>query len=349
MEPIELVVKEVIKETKDAVSVHFEQPSTKMDYEPGQFLTLIFDIKGKEERRAYSLCSSPLVDEFPAVAVKRVNKGLVSNHVNDHVKAGDKVRILEPMGTFTLESNKADHIVLLGGGSGITPLLSILKTTLKDSSSSKVSLIYVNKDKESIIFADRIKELEATYRERLNVVHHLDSDNVKKRKLGIGKKTVLLSEDKLNELITGLNIDKSGSTSFFICGPTGMMDVAEKTLINMSFPKETIKKESFVAAASTELKGLPAEAKKVKVKYQGQNYDFNVKPGTTVLQAALDEGVELPFSCQGGLCTACMGKLIQGKLEMRDNMALTDQEVDNGFVLTCVGHPTTDDVEIEIE
>lgn len=352
MEYLDLKVKEVRKETNDAISVHFEQPSDKkINYLPGQFLTFIFDINGKEERRAYSLCSSPYTDSDLSVAVKRVDKGLISNHINDTVKAGDTLKIAEPMGTFTIEpdQSKQRHIVLLGGGSGITPLLSIMKSILKEEPQSVISLVYANKDKDSVIFSKEIASLQSEYANRLKVVHYLDAENEGKKKL-FKKNTPFLTKQKLKDILNSeLLLENTDPLEFFICGPQGMMKVAEDTLISLSFPSSTIKKESFVSFGSETNESGSGETRTVKVKYLGQEYSVEVQDGIPLLQAAMSSGVDLPFSCQSGLCTACMGKLIQGKLEMRDNMALTDSEIQNGFVLTCVGHPTTNDVIVEIE
>jgi len=359
MEYLSLEVKKVIKETNDAVSVHFKQPEDKkIDYKSGQFFTFIFDINGKEERRAYSLCSSPYVDADLAVAVKRVNKGLVSNHINSSIKEGDVIKALPPTGAFTLvpDQSKERHIVLLGGGSGITPLFSILKTVLKEESKSKITLVYANQSKESTIFAEQIAKVQADNSDRLSVLHYLDEENLGKKKLlGLKKQKPYLTKARLKEMLAPLKLTLSDPVEFFICGPSGMMKVAEDTLLSLSFPSSSIKKESFVSLeapkskSKTKNKAEQGEPKKVKVKYLAQEYDFEVQPGVPILQTALDNGVDLPFSCQSGLCTACMGKLIQGKIDMRMNLALTDQEVDQGMVLTCVGHPTTDDVVIEIE
>ena len=359
MEYLHLEVKKIIKETEDAVSIHFKQPEDKkIEYKSGQFFTFIFDINGKEERRAYSLCSSPYVDADLAVAVKRVNKGLISNHINSNIKEGDTIKALAPTGAFTFvpDETKERHIILLGGGSGITPLFSILKTTLEKEQKSKITLVYANQSKKSTIFAQQIEDIQSKNKDRVNVLHYLDEENVGKKKLlGLKKQKPFLTKAKLKEMLAPLNLKTNDPVEFYICGPSGMMKVAEDTLLSLSFPSSIIKKESFVSLetpkskSKTKNKVEEGEPKKVKVKYLGQEYDFDVKPGVPILQTALDSGVDLPFSCQSGLCTACMGKLIQGKIDMRMNLALTDQEVDQGLILTCVGHPMSDDVVIEIE
>jgi len=288
MEYLNLEVKEVIKETADSVSVHFKQPENKkITYKSGQFLTFIVDIDGKEERRAYSLCSSPVADADLAVAVKRVNKGLVSNYINDNVKKGDIIKLLEPMGTFTFtpDTSKERHLVLLGGGSGITPMFSILKTALKEEPKTKITLVYANQSKASTIFRTQLDKLEATH-EKLEVIHYLDEENQGKKKLlGLKKQKPFLTKDRLKGLLAPLNINKD-DVNFFICGPQGMMKVAEETLLSLKFPSSKIKKESFVSdkpQKAEKSSNSIAKFKNVKVKYLGQEYNIEVKQGTPVL------------------------------------------------------------------
>lgn len=343
-----LVVKKVINETADAISIVFEQPEHKISYQPGQFLTLITDIDGKSVRRAYSLSSSPYVDEDLTVTVKRVQGGLMSNYLNDHLQAGDTLEVMEPMGHFTTEfaaSNKR-HIIMFGGGSGITPLMSIAKSTLNQEPDSIVSLIYANRDINSIIFKDQFQQLETAYEGRFRVIHILDNAPLEWQ----GPSGLLNHEmlTKLLERIPDWGLEK---TTYLMCGPEGMMNNVETLLEQQSIPQDRIFKESFVAGIINK----PAEdttteilSRDVTIIYEDEEYVVKVAPDTYILDAALDMDIDLPYSCQSGLCTACRGKCVSGAVKMDEDEGLSEAEQNAGYVLPCVSHPLTDDVKIEI-
>lgn len=349
----ELKVKEIIRETKDAITIVFQQSQPKITYKSGQFLTLIIPIQGKEVRRAYSLCSSPFVDEDLAVTVKRVDNGLMSNWLPDNLKAGDVLKIMEPMGQFTTEYDKTRkrHLIMFAGGSGITPMMSIIKSLLTQEPESIVSLIYCNRDIDSIIFKDELAKWETNYQGRLHVIHVLDNAPMNWQGLSGLLNPEMLK--KLFERIPDWGIDK---TTYLMCGPEGMMKNVDTLLAQHNIPKENIFKESFVqgtidkekkqevATPSTDEK----KAREVTIRYDGNEYKVMVEPNRTILETALDQGIDLPFSCQSGLCTACRGKALSGKVKLDEEEGLSQSERDEGYVLTCVGHPLTDDVVIEI-
>lgn len=349
---INLTVKNVVRETKDAISIAFGQPADrKISYKSGQFLTLLANLDGKEIRRAYSLCSSPFVDEDLIVLVKRVEDGQLSNHLADNLKEGDVVKVMEPAGHFTTEYSKdrKRHLVMFAGGSGITPMMSHIKSTMNQEPESVVSLIYCNRNDDSIIFRDQLSKMEIQFEGRLHIIHILDEAPMNWQGY-----SGLLNHDmltKLFERIPNWGIDK---TTYLMCGPEGMMKNVETLLAQQQIPKEKIFKESFVtptidkeqkkeAAAPTEKK-----AHEVTIRYDGQEHKFVVQPNRTILETALDKGIDLPYSCQSGLCTACRGKAISGKVKLDEEEGLSASERAEGYVLTCVGHPLTDDVVIEI-
>lgn len=357
---LKLKVLEVRKQTEDAVTLVFDKKPSELPYKAGQFLTLIFNINGKEVRRAYSMCSSPVLNENVAVTVKKVEKGLVSTYINDVVKAGDEIEILEPMGNFSVTPEKFNqrHIVLLGGGSGITPLYSILKTILTQEPQSFVSLIYANKDEENTIFKSKIDQYKAEFSERLKVYYHYDfdaSEAVPEKKgglLSIFKKKSTprpthISREKVNSVLAKWFIDPEDFVEFYICGPGPLMDVYEKALKEFKIPASKINKEVFSIQtntnASTSESGVGAE---VVVKLNGKEHTFTVDKDT-ILATALSKNIEIPFSCQSGLCTACMGKCIEGEVEMDNDLGLTESQKNEGFVLTCVGRPKTSRVVID--
>lgn len=349
----DLTVKQVIRETRDAITVVFEQPASgKINYKSGQFLTLLATIGGKEVRRAYSLCSSPFVDNELAVTVKRVDNGLMSNWLPDNLKAGQTLKVMEPMGQFTTEfsADRKRHLILFAGGSGITPMMSIIKSTLNQEPDSICSLIYCNRDIDSIIFKDTLSKLETQYEGRLHVIHILDNAPMNWQ----GYSGLLNHEmlTRLFERIPDWGIEKS---TYLMCGPEGMMKNVESLLAQHAIPKEKIFKESFVQGTIDKDKKTEADpastavvAREVTIRYDGQEYKILVEPNKTILETALDKGIDLPYSCQSGLCTACRGKALSGQVKLDEEEGLSQSERDEGYVLTCVGHPLTDDVVIEI-
>lgn len=349
----DLTVKRIVNETKDAVSIWFEQPATKkITYKSGQFLTLIIPINGKEVRRAYSLCSSSFTDEELAVAVKRVDNGLMSNWLPDNLKQGQTVKVMEPMGQFTTEFAPANkrHIVMFAGGSGITPMLSIIKSLLTQEPDSIVSLIYCNRDIDSIIFKDELSKWETKYEGRLHVIHILD--NAPMNWQGYSG---LLNPEMLKKLFERIPEWGNDKTTYLMCGPEGMMKNVETLLDQHAIPKERVFKESFVQGTidkDSKKEAVPVagevKTRTVTIRYDGAEYQVTVAPKDTILASALDQGIDLPYSCQSGLCTACRGKALSGQVKLDEEEGLSQSERAEGYVLTCVGHPLTDDVVIEI-
>ena len=349
----DLKVKDIINETREAISLVFEHPTGgKIEYKSGQFLTLLATIQGKEVRRAYSLCSSPFIDNELAVSVKRVENGLMSNWLPDHLKPGQTLKVMEPMGQFTTEFNKSNkrHLIMFAGGSGITPMMSIIKSTLSQEPDSICSLIYCNRDHESIIFKAQLDHLQSEYEGRLHVIHVLD--NAPMNWQGYSG---LLNPEMLKKLFERIPDWGTEKTTYLMCGPEGMMKNVDSLLALQHIPKEKIFKESFVAGvldkekkADTPTPAGALSAHVVTIRYDGQEYKVKVEPNRFILETALDQGIDLPYSCQSGLCTACRGKAISGKVKLDEEEGLSQSERAEGYVLTCVGHPLTDDVVIEI-
>ena len=350
----DLTVKEIIRETHDTISIVFEQPSPNpIQYKAGQFLTLIAVVNGKEARRAYSLCSSPFVDKDLAVTVKRVDGGLLSNWLADNLKVGAKLRVMEPMGQFTTEYSRERkrHIIMFAGGSGITPMMSIIKSILSQEPDSIVSLIYCNRDVDSIIFRDVLDEMQTRDEGRLHVIHVLD--NAPMNWQGYSG---LLNHDMLTKLFERIPDWGITNTTYLMCGPEGMMKNVDSLLAMRHIPREKIFKESFVQGILDKdqkkeevVAGVNEnKAREVTIRYDGQEYKVMVPPDKGILESALDQGIDLPYSCQSGLCTACRGKALSGKVKLDEEEGLSQSERDEGYVLTCVGHPLTDDVVIEI-
>ena len=350
----DLSVKGIVKETKDTISIVFGQPAEHpITYKAGQFLTLIVPVNGKEIRRAYSLCSSPYVDTDLAVTVKRVDEGLMSNWLPDHLKVGSTVKVMEPMGQFTTEYAKDGkrHVIMFAGGSGITPMMSIIKSLLSQEPDSIVSLIYCNRDIDSIIFKEALERMQTKDEGRLHVIHVLD--NAPMNWQGYSG---LLNHDMLTKLFERVPDWGIDHTTYLMCGPEGMMKNVDSLLALRHIPENKIFKESFVQGIidkeqkKEDNKNTPVilQAREVTIRYDGQEYKVMVPPNKAILETALDQGIDLPYSCQSGLCTACRGKAISGRVKLDEEEGLSQSERAEGYVLTCVGHPLTDDVVIEI-
>ena len=345
----QLRVKDIVQETSKAISIVFHQPTPVMEYQSGQFLTLIAEIEGKEVRRSYSFCSAPEIDPDLAVTVKRVDGGLMSNYLPDHLKIGDTLRVMEPMGHFTTDLNPENkrHLIMFAGGSGITPFMSHIKSIMQHEPHSIISLIYANRDIDSIIFKQQLEDLQMNNEGKFHAIYILEQ-----APLTWQGHSGLLNPDLLKEMLERVPDWGLEQTQYLMCGPEGMMHNIETYLKDLGIPSDKIYKESFVAPTID--KTEPAEddtelkARQVKVIYDGEEHQFSVEPDATILETALDQDIDLPYSCQSGLCTACRGKLLSGKIKMDEEEGLSDSEREEGYVLTCVGHPISDDVTIEI-
>jgi len=351
---VPLKVINIIAETHDANTVVFEKPAGEsFDYQPGQYLTLKFDVKGESVRRAYSLCSSPVTDPHLAVTVKRVENGIVSNHIGDNLKTGDSVEVMPPMGNFAvqLDASKSHHYVLLGGGSGITPLMSIIKSVLLKEANSKLTLVYANRDEQSIIFHTELKELAAQNGDRLKVIYSIDQ---------VSPTWTGLTGLPTRQTLLGLLNDIAGSDqlakSYWMCGPQGMMTEAEAALGFLGIQKNDIKKESFTAKV-TEPKETSGEAVgegtpgdyAITVTLDGETKEVMVKQNQTILEAVLDDGMDPPYACQMGVCCTCRALVSTGKVTMEEDDGLSDAEIQEGYVLTCQAHPMTPGVVLEYQ
>ncbi len=338
----ELTIKEVVPIAKDAVNLVFENPGEDFQYEPGQFITIIAHVNGKKVRRAYSLCSTPFADEHPAVTVKRVPNGAMSNHINDHFKAGDTVEIMEPMGMFTTEFDPANmrNAVFFGGGSGITPLYSLIRSLLLKEPNSTLSLVYGNRSAEYIIFREELEKLQAEYADRLQVIHILEEGEADYS----GRPVAEIIQKVAQKLEIGAD------TEVYVCGPQPMMDNVTEGLKLHQYPEEKIRMESFEAGKTSPQEIIAEEesSSEVHVVLDGETYSITVPKGRAILEVGLENGLDMPYSCQSGLCTACRGKCVEGEVSIDNAEGLTQDELDEGYALLCVGKALTDQVKVEI-
>ena len=362
-----LTVVALTQETADCVTIHLERPDRQpIASRPGQFLTLIVPCGpgGKKERRAYSLSSTPAEAPRLSVTVKRVPGGLVSNYLLDTVQVGQQMEVMEPLGNFTLSPSPkaARSLVLIGAGSGITPLMSMLKAVVGTEPNSHVLLIYGSRDEESVIFRQQLADLEARATGHLQVEHVYSQP---RKPGGPHQHTGRVNRTTLLRILEQRHQFPAEQAEYFLCGPEGLMAEAQAALALLHVPEARIRRESFVVAsadtaeaAAAQLNGHgdvtdnPADDTKstrtVTIQYEGSEYRIEVPAGKTILETALDQDIDLPYSCQAGLCTACRGKCLSGNVHLDEREGLSDSEMKQGYVLTCVAHPMTDDVVIEI-
>ncbi|AEL24528.1 ferredoxin--NADP reductase [Cyclobacterium marinum] len=344
-----LRIRETVQETSDTVTIYFDQPDPIMDYLPGQFLTIIVEINGKQERRAYSLSTSPFVDPFPGITVKRLEGGLVSNFINDTFVPGKRVTVMKPLGNFTADyhSHNKRKYGMFAGGSGITPIMGIIKSILINEPKSEVNLLYCSRSQDMIIFEKTLKELADKYPGRLNVTHNLTQP-----KAGWEGASGRLNHEKVSEFFANYFNHFAENQRFFVCGPEGMMETAQESLGRLDVKKEFIHSESFYLEKDENQEDDPIEGvinRPVKILLEGEEYSFDVGPSKTILEAGLDEGLNMPYSCQSGLCTACRGKLLSGTVEMEEDAGLSDNEIKAGYILCCSAKPTSAEVKIQID
>ena len=351
-----LQVGDIRQETADCVSVAFDVPASLQEeykYIQGQYLTLKFRVKGEEIRRSYSLCSSPLADKELRIAVKKVKDGRGSGYITGQLKRGDRIEVMTPMGNFYTQlsaSNKKNY-VLFAGGSGITPMLSIIKTVLASEPSSRLVLFYGNRDEASCIFKATLDTLASGSGGRLQVFHIMEHPAPGTDELYKG----LLSTEKI-KLLAGKHLELSGDNEYFICGPGPMMENVKISLSELKVDEKNVHIEYFTAVLEAVNKAEAAESggkdlmSRVTVIMDGQETSFDLAAGgQAILDQALDAGVDVPYACKGAVCCTCRAKLIEGKVKMDNNFALTDNEVKDGFILTCQSHPLTARVVVDYD
>src|SRR4051812_13947009 len=349
-----LRVAEIVAETAEANSIRFEIPPELRDefaFRAGQHLTLRATIDGEEVRRNYSLCTAPAESDW-MVTVKRIGGGLFSNWVGDRLKAGDTVEVMVPHGSFTTEFNAANkrHLVAIAGGSGITPVMSLVRTLLREEPQSRFTLFYGNRDSSSVIFLESLAALKDKHLGRFEIYHFLDAEDQ-----DIELFNGMLNRERLEEAIGALVPDAPGVDGWFICGPGPMMDAAEGALLDRNIPKERIHIERFTAdrppeSIAREMAQLQTQAEgvTVAVTLDGRKRRVPFTQGN-ILDSARAAGLPAPFACKAGVCATCRAKVTSGKVEMAARYGLTDEEVAAGYVLTCQSVPIGDGVAVDYD
>lgn len=346
-------IKEVRRETDDCVSVLFDVPENLQEqfaYLPGQHITLRSTINNEDVRRSYSLCSSPLHNEW-RIAVKKVEGGIFSAFANHTLQAGDEIELLPPAGHFVLpHTDEEKHYVCFAAGSGITPVLSILKTALHNQPKSSFTLIYGNRSSRSIIFKEEIEALKNVYMDRLQLIHILSREHTDSP-LNEGRIDAEKCE-LIFKYVASINADE-----FFICGPETMIFSIQEWLQLKGVDRKKIRFELFNTTAATNIKKQTQQTNishdavaHIFINLDGRSFDFDLPfNSASILDAALQQGADLPYACKGGVCTTCKAKLLEGKVDMDVNYGLEPEEVADGFILTCQSHPRTEKVVVDFD
>jgi ring-1,2-phenylacetyl-CoA epoxidase subunit PaaE len=346
-----LTVKDIKRETADCISIAFDVPrelQKEFQFVAGQNITIKTDLD--DTRRSYSICSSPAEGEL-RVAVKKVANGVFSSFANEKLKKGDLLEVMSPTGTFTSTispKNKKEY-VFFAAGSGITPVISIIKAILNGEPGSRVTLVYGNKNVSSIIFKEELEALKDKHLETFRMYHILSRE-----KTDIDFNNGRIDVDKCHQL--SRLIDFKSVDDFFVCGPEQMIFTVKDFLKGWGIESKQIHFELFTTPTRKHTQIYKAvnetslEGSVITVKLDGRSFDFNLDyNGNTILDAALAEGADAPFACKGGVCCTCKAKLIEGEVEMESNYGLDKSEVKAGFILTCQSHPRSKKVVVDYD
>ncbi len=343
-----LTVKELKKVTSDSVSITFDVPDNlkeRFNFKEGQYITLKKEIKGENVQRAYSIWKAPY-EGVLSVLVKKVENGIFSSFSNDELKQGDTIEVMAPQGNFVpeLNSTQSKHYTLIAAGSGITPIFSILKQILKTETGSTIDLFYVNKTKESTIFHSELAGISSPNL----TIHNLytkesSSDSNLEGRI-----------DKLKcKVLHSSNLLKVDSDEFYLCGPEQMIFDVKDYLVEEKVNESKIKFELFTASGSDKVEEVITDFSEAQITItiddDDFDYTYNVDKAESILEEGINQGLDLPYSCKGGVCCTCRAKIIEGTAKMKINYALTDQEVEDGYVLTCQTVPTSPVVKVSFD
>lgn len=343
-----LTIKEIKKETSKAVSIVFEIPSElkfEFEYSAGQYINIKKELNGEEVRRAYSICSAPKSGEL-RIAVKAVENGTFSIFATTTLKVEDTLEVSKPEGKFVLTTNLSNSNNYLGiaAGSGITPVMSMIKTVLTEEPNSTFNLIYGNKTTTDTIFKAEIDQLLSAYSSRFNVQYVVSREEQENALFGrIDKENInFIIKNKLKELTF---------SEAFLCGPEVMIHTAKDTLVENGISENDIHFELFTVPISKENETTTTfeGESEITILVDDEETIFSMDSKTTILTAALKEGIDAPYSCQGGICSSCLGKVTEGKATMEKNSILSEEELEEGLILTCQAHPVTQKITVDYD
>jgi ring-1,2-phenylacetyl-CoA epoxidase subunit PaaE len=335
---------------QDAATITFDVSEDLTDefaFKPGQCLTLKRDIDGRDERRSYSLCSP--AGSSLRIGVRLVPGGLFSSWLIDELRPGDVVEAMAPNGAFTPDLTRPGHHVLIAAGSGITPMVSIAESALAADSRTRVTLLYGNRRTDTVMFADELADLKDLYPGRFQIGHVL-SREPRESELFSGR----LDADRLAALVPAL-VDVPSADHWWLCGPLGMVEDAQKVLRGLGVPDERVHRELFFAEDEPVRPyhhrdaGIEGPVSKVTVVLDGRTTTAPLPRDRTVLDGAQRSRPDLPFACKGGVCGTCRAKVTDGTVDMRRNFALEDNEVAAGYVLTCQSYPVSDEITVDYD
>lgn len=342
-----LSIKEVKRETKNSVSIVLNIPENlqhEFEFLPGQYVNIQFELGGELLRRAYSICSSPKSKEL-RIAIKEVKDGTFSVHANQQLGVGDILEVSPPEGKFTLNasgSNKLNYIAF-AAGSGITPVLSMIKAVIETEKESKFILLYGNRSAEDAMFKSELDNLKLQYKDQFEV-HYVYSRKIEDDTYK-GRIRLEIVEDFLKNRYGQLHF-----SNYFLCGPEKMIDSVKDFLLEQGVNKEAIKFELFTSspvtnAPSNELNG----STEITILLDEEETTFEMNKDEVILNVALLKGLDAPYSCQGGICSSCLAKLVEGEVIMDKNTILDEDEVKEGLILTCQSHPVSDKIKIDYD
>lgn len=345
-----LEVLDVRRETRDACSVQLAVPDAlraDFTYSAGQYITVLREIEGENLRRPYSLCMAPEENEW-RFCCKRIPDGRMSGFLNTSLKAGDQLAVMTPLGRFGIDVEPgANHYVGIAGGSGITPVMSLLKRLLMKDDRCTFTLFYGNRATPDIIFRESLLDLKNRYLERLQIFNILSEEQT-----DVDFFHGLLNSDKVHTLVTSLT-NPQAIERFFICGPGPMMDGAEQALTAIGVDASKILKESFGQVAPhaglVAKQAIASTNSTATIRTGGSAIGVDVATGQSVLDAALAAGLDLPYACKGGVCCTCKAKLVEGSVDMAVNYGLEADEIERGYILTCQAIPTTEKILVDYD
>lgn len=353
-----LLVTDVRQETDDTVSIAFDIPADQRElfsYQAGQYLTIRTTLDGEEVRRSYSLCSAPYEGVW-RVAVKQVENGRFSTFANAKLKVGDTLEVMPPQGRFVVhpDGKDAKHVVFFAAGSGITPVLALIKQILHDERQTRVTLFYANRKKTDVIFLEDLEDLKNRHMQRLSL-HYVFSRESQSSPLFEGR----IDGNRCKNLVDRF-IGEPTRQQYFICGPEEMIHAVKDQLQASGVPEKQVHFELFTTPvgdmnpqAATKASEKPKRADgvaKVQVQLDGRVFSFDLPyNGKAILDASMQTGADLPFSCKGGVCCTCRAKLVKGEVDMDINYALEPWEVEQGFILTCQSHPKSEEIFVDFD
>lgn len=338
-----LSIEKITRETPDAVSILFNIPANLKEYftfVAGQYVTLKGIINGNEVRRAYSICSSPNSGELK-VAIKAVKDGLFSTFATTDLKDGDTLEVSTPEGKFVLNPEANKNYIAFAAGSGITPVLSMVKTVLESNNNATFTLVYGNKSAAQTIFKNQLDLLNDQHA-NFNLHYVFSQEQFEDSKFGRIDKSITNYFVKNN--YTNVSFDAA-----FLCGPEEMITTVSETLVAHTFTKDNVFFELFTASTETNNVDLPEGKTEITVLLDDEETTFIMDKSDDILAASLRNDLDAPYSCQGGICSSCLGKVTEGKAVMTKNSILTDDEIEEGLILTCQAHPTTAKVVIDFD